>query len=190
MMSIAQKVPFELVAVDGSASGFVDSSEVAGALAAAIQGLAGLDRSKLLVFGGMASASRDSSTTMQMLGEKLGIKNQFVGVDEFKAESDGSYSILERVEGGQYQISSLKTLPAVVAWATGSLHEPPNNPQVGMQNMRTVMPALQRAQSVKFTGAAISYKSMELPKQTRSTRIVKDTPVQSIAKEIVDWIRS
>ncbi len=35
--------------------------------------------------------------------------------------------------------------PAVLGWATGHLHEPPNNPQLGMANMRTLMPALQKA---------------------------------------------
>src|SRR5512142_132648 len=58
MMSVAQKVPFELIALDGPASGFAESAEVAAALAEAIQSLPGLDRSKLLLFGGWESASR------------------------------------------------------------------------------------------------------------------------------------
>ena len=37
MMTVAQKVPFELVALDGPASGFTEASEVAAALAGAIQ---------------------------------------------------------------------------------------------------------------------------------------------------------
>ncbi len=32
MMTVAQKVPFELVALDGSASGFTDATETAAAL--------------------------------------------------------------------------------------------------------------------------------------------------------------
>ncbi len=66
MMSVAQKVPFELVAVDGSASGFADAALVAEALAGAIQSIPGLDKSKLLVFGGCASASRDAGVTLQL----------------------------------------------------------------------------------------------------------------------------
>ena len=190
MMSIAQKVPFELVAVDGSNSGFADSAEVAQVLATAIQTIAGLDRSKLLIFGGMASASRDAGATMQMVGERLGIRNQFAGVDELKIDADGTLNVLERIEAGQYQISSCKSLPVVMAWATGNLPEPPNNPQVGMQNMRTVMPALQRAAAAKFSGEGAKYISVETPKQTRNTRIVKDTPVETIAREIADWIKS
>src|SRR5512147_218333 len=58
MMTVAQKAPFELVVVDGPASGFTESAEVAADLAGAINGIAGLDRSKLLLFGGWESASR------------------------------------------------------------------------------------------------------------------------------------
>src|SRR6266567_1395529 len=43
MMTVAQKVPFELVPLDGPASGFSDSFETAAALAEAIQSIAGLD---------------------------------------------------------------------------------------------------------------------------------------------------
>src|SRR5512138_1435476 len=98
MMTIAQKVPFELIALDGSASGFTDSAEVAAALAEAIQGIPGLDKSKLLVFGGWESASRGAGVTMQMVGERLGIIDQFQGVDELKANADGSLDVLERIE--------------------------------------------------------------------------------------------
>src|SRR6201999_2305082 len=81
MMTVAQKVPFELVALDGSSSGFADSFETACILAEAISGIAGLDRDKLLLFGGWESASRGSGTTLQMIGERLGITEQFLGVD-------------------------------------------------------------------------------------------------------------
>ncbi len=82
MMTVAQKVPFELVALDGPSGGFTDSFEVAAALAQAIQGIAGLERERLLVFGGWESASRGAGATMQMVGERLGITDQFQGVDE------------------------------------------------------------------------------------------------------------
>src|ERR1039458_3028454 len=51
MMTVAQKAPFELVAVDGPASGFTDSFETAATLADAIRGIAGLDTSRLLQIG-------------------------------------------------------------------------------------------------------------------------------------------
>jgi len=189
MMSVAQKVPFELVVIDGSASGFTDSYEVAMLLSSAIEGIQGLDKTKLFIFGGMSSASRDSGTTLQMIGEKLGITNQFVGVDELSRENDGTFKILERVEGGKYQSSSLSAPPAVLAWATGNLPEPPNNPQVGMTNMRGIMPSLQKAKKVEIKTGEIKYKSVELPTQQRQTRIVKDVSSDEIAKEIVDWIK-
>ncbi len=190
MMTIAQKVPFELVALDGSASGFTESFECASALAEAIEKIPGLDRSKLLLFGGCASASRDAGTTMQMIGERLKIQDQFLAVDKLAIQDDGSLKIHERSEGGQYQVSVTQGPPAVLAWATGNLSEPSNNPQVGMINMRTVMPALQKAQPKKVSSEGVEFKSVGLPQQKRETKIVKDKPVEDIAKEIVEWIKS
>lgn len=189
MMTIAQKVPFELVCLDGSASGFVDSGQVAAALAGAIEKIPGLDKTKLLVFGGCASASRDASVTMQMVAEHLGIADVFLGVDELKVQPDGSFQVLERIEGGQYQVSTCAGAPAVLGWATGNLPEPPNNPQVGMANMRAIMPALQKATAAALKTDAIKYASVQLPQQQRQTKVVKDMPVDDIAKEIVDWIK-
>ena len=189
MMSIAQKVTFELVVLDGSAGGFTDSFEVAAALAGAIEKIPGLDRSRLLLFGGCASASRDAGVTMQMVGEQLGITEQFLGVDELTIEASGSLRIMERIEGGQYQVSECSGAPAVLGWATGNLPEPPNNPQIGMMNMRTVMPALQKAVPAAIGTGGISYQGVELPSQRRETRIVKDMAVDDIAAEIVAWIK-
>ena len=188
MMTIASKVPFELIALDAPAGGFTESAEVAAALAAAIQTIPGLDRSRLLVFGGWESASRGAGTTMQMVGELLGISDQFQGVDELSVQSDGSFRILERVEGGKHQVSVCTALPALLGWATGNLPEPPNNPQVGMLNMRSVMPALQRAKPVKIANDGVAFASVALPKQRRDTRIVKNLAPDDIAREIVEWI--
>jgi electron transfer flavoprotein beta subunit len=188
MMIVAQKVPFELVALDGPASGFAESAEIAAALAEAIQAIPGLDRSRLLLFGGWESASRGAGTTMQMVGERLGITDQFQGVDQLTITPDGSLRVLERVEGGKHQVSLCTGLPALLGWATGNLPEPPNNPQVGMLNMRTVMPALQRAKPVKIANDGVAFASVALPKQRRDTRIVKDLSTDDIAREIVEWI--
>jgi len=187
MMTVAQKVPFELVVLDGPAGGFVEADAVGAALAEAIEAIPGLDKSKLLVFGGWQSASRGAGATMQVVGEKLGIFEQFQGVDKLEVAADGSMRVLERVEGGSYQESKLSAAPAVFGWATGELPEPPNNPQVGMQNMRLVMPALQKAKPVKIEGGP-EYAEVAIPKQKRETRIVKDTPAEAIAKEIIDWL--
>ena len=188
MMTIAQKVPFELVAIDGSASGFTEASEAAAALSEAIQSIAGLDKARLFVFGGWESASRGAGATLQMIGERLGIVDQFQGVDKLTLRPDGSFEVLERIEGGKHQVSSCAALPALLGWATGNLPEPPNNPQVGMLNMRTVMPALQKAKPVKLAGDGLAFASVALPKQRRDTRIVKDLSPDDIAREIVEWI--
>ncbi|HMB01576.1 MAG TPA: electron transfer flavoprotein subunit beta [Spirochaetota bacterium] len=188
MMAVAQKVSFRLVVVDGSASGFTDSSETANALADAIEGISDLQKERLLLFGGNASASRDASTTMQMLGERLGIKNMFLGVDFLEVNENG-FTVKERAAGGQYLVSKFKQLPAVLAWATGSLPEPPNNPQLGMQNMRMIMPALQQARSAAVDAEGLTFTDVAIPSQLRDTRIVKDAPVDEIAKELADWIR-
>jgi len=189
MMTVAQKVPFELVALDGPANGFTDAAETAAALAEAIGAIPGLDKSRLLVFGGWESASRGAGATMQIVGERLGITDQFQGVDELKVNADGSLEILERIEGGKHQVSKCAGAPALLGWATGNLPEPKNNPQVGMANMRTVMPALQKARPVKFIGEGLSFASVAVPKQIRETRVVKDMSPDEIATEIVEWIK-
>jgi len=189
MMTVAQKVPFELVALDGPASGFTEAAEVATVLVEAIRAILGLDKSKLLVFGGWESASRGAGATMQIVGERLGIVDQFQGVDELKIAADGSLEILERIEGGKHQISECAGPPVLLGWATGNLPEPKNNPQVGMVNMRTVMPALQKAKPVKPAGEGLSFANVSLPKQLRETKVVKDKSPDDIAKEIVEWIR-
>jgi electron transfer flavoprotein beta subunit len=58
-----------------------------------------------------------------------------------------------------------------------------------MVNMRTVMPALQKAKPVKLAGEGLSFASVSLPKQLRETKIVKDKSADDIAKEIVEWIK-
>ena len=189
MMTIAQKVPFELVALDGPASGFSDSFETAAALAGAIEGIPGLDRSRLLIFGGWESASRGAGSTMQMVGERLGIAEQFQGVDQIVAREDGAFEVLERIEGGRHQRSVCTAPPAVLGWATGHLPEPRNNPQVGMLNMRGIMPALQRAKPSPIANTGLCFASVSLPKQQRDTRVVKNMPADEIARELVQWMR-
>jgi electron transfer flavoprotein beta subunit len=187
MMTVAQKVPFELVALDGPASGFADSFETAAALAGAIAAIPGIDRERLLIFGGWESASRGAGSTLQMVGERLDIAEQFQGVDQITLR-DGGFEVLERIEGGRHQISEYAAPPAVLGWATGHLPEPKNSPQVGMANMRGIMPALQRAKAAPVTNEGLSFTSVSLPRQQRETRIVKDLPAAEIAREIAAWI--
>jgi electron transfer flavoprotein beta subunit len=187
MMAVGQKVPFELVALDGPSSGFTDAHEVSAKLAEAVQKLPGLDRSALLLFGGWESASRGAGVTLQLVGERLGVPDQFFGVDQL-AVKDGALEILERVEGGKHQVSVCAGPPAVLGWATGNLPEPKNNPQVGMANMRGVMPALQKAPATPVGTGGVKFEAVAVPKVTRETRIVKDMSPDDVARELVEWI--
>ena len=147
MMTVAQKVPFELVPIDGPIGGFPDAHSTAAAIAETIAAIPSLDRSKLFIFGGWESATRGAGVTLHIVGELLGITDQFQGVDQITLRDDGSFEVLERIEGGRHQVSVCAGPPAVLGWATGNLAEPRNNPQVGMANMRTIMPALQKAKA-------------------------------------------
>lgn len=188
MMTVAQKAPFELVPLDGPIGGFADAQATAALLAEAIGGIAGLDRGRLLVFGGWESASRAAGVTLELVGELLGIQNQFQGVDQIEFGEDGSFEVLERVEGGLHQASVCRALPAVLGWATGNLAEPKSNPQVGMTNMRTVMPALQKAKAAKPENGALTYTAASLPKQQRATRVETKMSADAIAEELLAWM--
>lgn len=190
MMTIAQKLPFELVPLDAAgAGGFSDSVSTASAIAGAIGKFPGLDLTNLLVFGGWESATRGAGAVMQMVAERLGIGEVFLAVDELKIEESGALLIKERAEGGVHQVSRCSGPPAVLAWATGSLPEPPNHPQTGMANMRAMMPALQKAAGATLDTAAISYSRAALPAVTRQTRIAKDVPPAAIAAELLAWMK-
>ncbi|MGA2502082.1 MAG: electron transfer flavoprotein subunit beta, partial [Tepidisphaeraceae bacterium] len=89
---------------------------------------------------------------------------------------------------GKHQVSVCSSTPVVLGWATGNLAEPRNNPQVGMANMRTIMPALAKAKVAKLDANGLSYISTSLPRQQRETRVVKDLTPDQIAAELVAWI--
>jgi electron transfer flavoprotein beta subunit len=188
MMTVAQKVAFQLVPIDGPIGGFPDAHSTAAVLAETINALPELDKSKLLLFGGWESATRGAGVTLQLVGELLGIMDQFQGVDQIDLHDDGAFEVLERVEGGKHQVSVCAGTPAVLGWATGNLPEPRNNPQVGMGNMRTIMPALAKAKKVALEANGLRYISASLPKQQRDTRVVKDLTPDQIAAELVEWI--
>ena len=189
-MTVAQKCSFEFVAIDGPIGGFPDAHSTAAVLAETIAALPGLDRERLLLFGGWESATRGAGVTLQLVGEHLGIVDQFQEfVDQIEFRDDGSFEVLERVEGGKHQVSVCAGTPAVLGWATGNLAEPRNNPQVGMANMRGILPALQKAKPAKLEANGLRYVSLSLPKTQRTTRVVKDMPANVIAAELLAWLR-
>ena len=187
MMNVAQKASFELIPIDVPANGFADAHAIAAVLADAIQCIAGLDRSSLLLFGGWESASRGAGVTMQIVGERLGLIDQFQGVDQLNVQPDGSFEVLERIEGGRHLVSTCQGPPVLLGWATGNLPEPKNSPQTGMANMRTIMPALQKAKPGTLS-SEVRFVSVAAPKQQRQTRIVKDRSPDEIAAELCEWI--
>ncbi|MGA2649038.1 MAG: hypothetical protein ABSF28_00880 [Terracidiphilus sp.] len=189
MMTVAQKASFEFVAIDGPIGGFPDAHSTAAVLAETIASLPGLDRERLLLFGGWESATRGAGVTLQLVGERLGIGDQFQGVDQIDFRDDGSFEVLERIDGGKHQVSVCSGAPAVLGWATGNLAEPRNNPQVGMTNMRGILPALQKAKPVKLEANGLHYLSLSLPKTQRTTRVVKDMVPKAIADELLAWMR-
>jgi electron transfer flavoprotein beta subunit len=189
MMTVAQKCSFDFVAIDGPIGGFPDAHSTAAILAETIAALPGLDRERLLLFGGWESATRGAGVTLQLVGERLGIVDQFQGVDQIDFRDDGSFEVLERVEGGKHQVSVCAGTPAVLGWATGNLAEPRNNPQVGMANMRGILPALQKAKPAKLEANGLRYVSLSLPRTQRTTSVVKEMPAKEIAAELLAWLR-
>ena len=189
MMTVAQKVPLQLVAVDGPSSGFADAQQTATALATAIRNIPGIDLSRLLLFGdGNLPAAAPGSLCNWWASNSASLTSSRVSMPS-PPKDDGSFEVLERIEGARHQVSLCAGAPAVLGWATGSLGEPRNDPQVGMANMRAIMPALQRAVAAKITPDGLQYASVATPKQQRETRIVKDMAADQIANEIVQWIK-
>jgi len=189
MMTVAQKLPFELIPVDGPGGGFTDAVEVSEVLAQTIAALPGLDKSQLLLFGGWESATRGAGCVIPMVAARLGIEDCFLAVDELTVDN-GALVIKERVEGALLQVSRCSAPPAALAWATGNLPEPANRPQTGMANMRAMMPALQRAKHVDLKGEGFSVPRAALPQQQRQTQVVKDKPAAEIARELLAWIKA
>ena len=187
MMTVAQKVPLDLVAVNAPAGGFTDAKETALELAKAIKSM---PIAQDFIFGGCASASRDAGVTLQFVAESLGVTEFFNAVDELKMSEDDSFSVKERIEGGKYLVSTCSGLPAAIGWATGSLPEPPNNPQTGMMNMRGIMPALMKAPVANVGTGGIAWQKAEVPASKRDTVVKKDMSVEDIAKEIVEWVKA
>ena len=147
MMTVAQKVSFEFVPVDGPIGGFMDAHSTAAVLAETIAALPGLDHEQMLLFGGWESATRGAGITLQLIGERLGILDQFQGVDQIDlAKMDPSKSWSESKAACTRSPSVLEP-PQYLGWATGNLAEPRNNPQTGMANMRGILPALQKAKA-------------------------------------------
>ena len=192
MMNVAQKVPFELVAANCNASLLAEPTLVAAQLTKPIQNIPGLDLKRLLLFGGQASASRDAGIVLPLVAQALGISEQFFKVDvcQIKDATAGAevFTIKERLAKGAYRVSEVKGLPLACTWATGNLPTPPNNPQIGMQNMRQIMPALMKAALVTLS-ANSPLQDLVLPTTKRQAQVIQDRPLEEMAAQIATWLK-
>ncbi len=148
MMTVAQRVPLELVAIDGPSP--VDSPMRPMSQRRSPEPSRTSPGSTARGCCCSAAGNRLRAAPAQpcrLSASGWASLDQFQGVDELTVADDGSLRILERVEGGQHQVSVCDGPPALLGWATGNLPEPSNSPQVGMQNMRLIMPALQKARA-------------------------------------------
>jgi electron transfer flavoprotein beta subunit len=57
-----------------------------------------------------------------------------------------------------------------------------------MANMRTIIPTLQKARAAALNANTLRYVEVNLPRQQRTTRVVKDMTADEIASELVAWI--
>ena len=160
MMTVAQKVPFELVALDGPAGGFTDAARRRrGAGRGDRAASPGSTVARLLLFGGWESASRgagarcrwsasgSASPTSSRASTQLTVRRRRLARDPGAHRRRAAPGLgLRRAAG------------ACWAGPPGNLPEPPNNPQVGMANMRTVMPALQRAKPAALTAEGLELR--------------------------------
>jgi len=111
-----------------------------------------------------------AGVTLQLVGERLGISDSFRASDQITLRDDGSFEVLERVEGGRHQVSVCAGTPACWGWATGNLAEPRNNPQTGMA-ICAALCRVAEGKAVTLAANGLRYVSVNLPKQQRETRI-------------------
>ena len=57
-----------------------------------------------------------------------------------------------------------------------------------MANMRTIMPAIQRAKPTKVGAEGTNFASVTLPKLERETKVVKDVSAEEVAQGLIAWL--
>ncbi len=192
MMTRGAEGGFELVPIDGPIGGFPDAHATAAALADAIGAIPGLDRAKLLLFGGWESATRGAGVTLQLVGERLGITDQFQGVDQIevrRTEKHGSFEVLERVEGGKAPgIVNARERPRCWGGRREILRSRGTIRRWAWRICGRSCRRCRRRRRQRSTRMRLRYIPVSLPKQQRTTRVVKDMSADEIADELVAWI--
>ena len=149
MMTVAQKVPFELVADRRARRAALPTRSAAAAALA--ERHRGHSRSRPLAAAvvrrlgiGVARRWRDDADDRRAARHRRSVpgRRRRGGRADGRARDARARS---RAAGTRSRVCAGP--PAVLGWATGHLREPANNPQVGMANMRTLMPALQKAKA-------------------------------------------
>ena len=164
----------------------MDAHSTANVLAETIAALPGLDRKKMLLFGGWESATRGAGVTLQLIGERLGILDQFQGVDQIDLREDGSFEVLERVEGGMHEVSICAATPRAGMGNRQSRGAAKQSANRHGQHGHSSRAAEAKLATLPSNG--LSYTSVSLPKQQRATRVVKDMTADGITRELVEWI--
>ena len=175
MMTVAQKVPFELIALDGPASGFTEAAEVAAALAEAIQGIPGLDRSQ--------------AAGVRRLGIRLPRRGRHDADGRRTARHPGPVPGRGRTQG-RTPTARWKSWSASKAASTRSRAAPAPlpcsaGPPAICPSPRTTRrwawstcapscPPSRRPSRPSSPAKASTFASVSLPKQLRETKIVKD----------------
>ena len=154
----------------------------------AIGAIPGLEQERPLVFGGWESATRGAGVTLQLVGERLSIADQFQGVDQIDVRQDGSFEVLERVEGGKHQVSLCAGAPAVLGWATGTWRSRGTIRKWAWRTCARLCRRCKRRRRRRSKRMVCSYVSVSLPKQQRTTRVEKNMSADEIARELVEWI--
>ena len=130
----------------------------------AIEAIPGLDRSRCCS-SAAGNRPRAAPGTMQMVGERLGITDSFRAWTRSRVHDDGSFEILERVEGGRHQVSVCASAPALLGWATGQPAGTQEQSPGRHGEHAGVMPALQRAKAYP----SVTYGSATFPRDAAQT---------------------
>jgi len=122
-----------------------------------------------------------------MVGERLGIAEQFQGVDQVTVGEDGSLEILERIEGGRHQVSVCAAPPAVLGWPPATCPSRATIRRSAWQHARHHARVATRQAHVHPQHRPL-LRLREPAQAAAETRIVKDMAAQEIAREIVAWM--
>ena len=183
MMTVAQKVPFELVALDGPAGGFTDAhrsrrrcwprpsrpfpgSTARGCWCSAAGNRPRAAPARRCRWSASGSASPTSSRAWT----------------SSPSAPTARFEVLERIEGGKHQVSRLRRRRRPCS--AGPPATCPSRATIRRSAWPTCAPSCRRCKAPSRPSSpakACASSSVALPKQQRETRIVKDMSADEIA---------